>query len=208
MIKMPRLGAVTAIAVILGFCSSATVAQQPARPPAQAPAAAPAPQPGARLPPAVIAVVDLQVIMRETTAAKGIRDQIEKQRQTYQGEISKRENELRAAEQELGRQRTLLSADAFAERRRGFETQVGEFQKQVNARKRQLDQAFQDSMKQVETVTAEILAQIAGERGINLVLPKQGTFLSANELDITKDVQQRVERKIQRVTVKLPPLQN
>lgn len=176
----------------------------------QAPRPAPQAQQGggARLSPAVIAVVDMQVVMRETIAAKSIRDQIERQRQTYQTDITKRENELRAQEQELGRQRTLLSADAFAERRRGFETQVGDFQKQLNARKRQLEQAYADNMKQVETALARILEQLASERGLSVILPKQATLLSANALDITRDVQTRIDRDIPRVTVRLPPLQN
>ena len=72
-----------------------------------------------------VAVVDIQRVMRDSAAAKSIQGQIEKMRGSYQQEITKQENELRNAEQELNRQRTLVSPEAFNERRRQFDERDG-----------------------------------------------------------------------------------
>ena len=64
----------------------------------------------AELPASVVAVVDVQFILQEAAASKSIQKQLEAQRETYQNEISKQEDRLRAVEQELNRQRANLSA--------------------------------------------------------------------------------------------------
>lgn len=191
-------------------------AQQPAaRPPAagapQAPASTGLPPPlppGQQLPAAVVGIVDLQVILRESSAAKSVREQVDRQRNSYQPEIQKRETDLRNAQQQLEQQAPVLSPEALNQRRTTFQQQAVDAQRFVDSRLRQLEEAFNESMKQVEAATAQVLAEIAQARGINLVVPRQGVFLSANELDITAEVLQQVERKISRVQVQFPALRN
>ncbi len=224
-----RLIAVFAAAVMaLGSASAFAQQQQPQRPagqgtapapqrpaggvqaaPGQVPAQLPPPlPPGQQLPPAVVGIVDLQIILRESSAAKSVREQVDAKRSSYQGEIQKRETDLRTAQQTLEQQAPVLSPEALNTRRQQFQTQAVDAQRFVDARLRQLEEAFNESMKQVEAATAQVLAEIAQARGINLVLPRQGVFLSANELDITSEVLSQVERKISRVNVSFPPLRN
>ncbi|MBT7293901.1 MAG: hypothetical protein HN838_15365, partial [Rhodospirillaceae bacterium] len=63
--------------------------------------------------PAVIGIVEIQAIMREALAAKSIQGQIEARRTRYQGEISAEEGRLRELEQELAKQRSVLSPEAY-----------------------------------------------------------------------------------------------
>ena len=62
-----------------------------------------------------IGVIDINMIIRDAKAFNSIREQISKYKEVYQAEIQKEEEALRNANQELARQRTLLSAEAFAE---------------------------------------------------------------------------------------------
>jgi len=213
-----------AVALMALAPASAFAQQQqqprPAAPAARPPAAAGAPAapataalppplpPGQQLPAAVVGIVDLQIILRESSAAKSVREQVDRQRNTYQPEIQKRETELRNAQQQLEQQAPVLSPEALNTRRQAFQQQAVDAQRFVDSRLRQLEEAFNESMKQVEAATAQVLAEIAQARGINLVVPRQGVFLSANELDITSEVLQQVERKISRVQVQFPALRN
>jgi outer membrane protein len=179
-------------------------------PPAQRPAA-PAPAPAAPrgpVPTPIIGIVDMALIQEQASVMKSIRDQMQKEETSFRTDLTKRETELRAADQELQQQRTLLSADAFAERRRNFEAQAGESQRFMAARKRQLDTAFTDGMRQVDGALNEILRQIASERGLNLILPRGALMLLADtNLDITDDVKRRLDTRLKTVAIKLPPLQ-
>ncbi|MCC7045724.1 MAG: OmpH family outer membrane protein, partial [Alphaproteobacteria bacterium] len=116
----------TALSVAVILSTSLAMAQQQQRPaqpakpaqqpaaPAATPAAAPAApkQPAGPLPSPVIAVVDVDKIRENASAAKSVRDQLVKQQSAYQDEIAKTENELRNGEQDLNKQRTVLSPEA------------------------------------------------------------------------------------------------
>jgi len=169
--------------------------------------AAATPAPTGPVPAPTIAVVDMAQIQEQASVMKNIRDQMQKEETSLRTDLTKRESDLRAADQDLQQQRTLLSADAFNERRRNFEQQVSESQRFMAARKRQLDAAFADGMHQVDIAMNEVLKDIARERGLNLILPRQGAMLADKGLDITDDVKRRLDSRIKSVAIKLPPLQ-
>ncbi len=158
----------------------------------------------AELPASVVAVVDVQFILQEAAASKNIQKQLEAQRETYQNEISKQEDRLRAVEQELNRQRSVLSPDDFGQKRREFEQQVADVQRTVQARKRVLDQAFNESMTKVRDTVLQIVTEVAGEQKATLVLAKQQVVLAEKSLDLTSAVLERVNRKLPTVPVTVP----
>jgi Skp family chaperone for outer membrane proteins len=158
----------------------------------------------AELPASVVAVVDVQFILQEAAASKNIQKQLEVQRETYQNEISKQEDRLRAVEQELNRQRSVLSPDKFAQKRREFEQQVADVQRTVQARKRVLDQAFNESMTKVRDTVLQMVTEVAGEQKATLVLAKQQVVLAEKSLDLTSAVLERVNRKLPTVPVTVP----
>ena len=64
---------------------------------------------GQNFPETMIAVIDFQTLERDALAARNIRSQMETYRSQYAAIISKEEEQLRQLEQELKRQRTILS---------------------------------------------------------------------------------------------------
>ena len=103
------------------------------------PAASLAESPG-ELPPTVAAVIDYQQILRDSRAARAIRDQVESRRRMYQEQIAEEEQRLHEADKDLASQRAVLSPEDFAERRATFEGRVAEVQRMAQERRRQLDQ--------------------------------------------------------------------
>jgi len=194
-------------AAILPFQASAQ--QKPAAQPAPAaPAAVAAPaQPAAKGEPLkapVVAVVDVQRIMQESSASKGIQKAIESQRDSYQKEIQTLEDKLQNAENELRKQQTVLAPDAFAAKRRDFEKQVADVQRTVQERKRTLDTAFNDAMTNVQKTMLEIVQDIADERGVNVVIPRNLLVLFASNLDVTESVLERLNKQLPTVAVSIP----
>jgi len=149
------------------------------------------------------AVVDTQRIMRDSSATKSIGDQIAKLRTTYQQDITKQENELRAAEQELNKQRTIISPEAFAERRRAFEQRVGNLQRDVENRKRELDKSVQVAMGSVQKELNTIIGGLVEERKLTLVLPKSQTIYHSPQMEVTDEVMKRLNAKLP--SVRVPP---
>jgi len=197
------------LAVVAGLASSAFAADvkpapvQPAPPPAAAPAPAPAPA-GQPLPPPVIAVVDVQRILQESTAAKSVQTAIEAQRDAYQKEISALEDKLRGAEQDLVKQKTVLSPDAFNKRQTDFQKQVADLQRTVQTRKRALDQALDNAMVQVQKAMVDIVGEVAMEKGANMVLARHQFIIHATIYDQTDIVLKRLNERLPKVDVVVP----
>lgn len=175
----------------------------PARAADPVPAVAPA---GEKLATPVIAVVDVQKIMQESEAAKGVQTMIESRRDEYQKEIAGLEEKLRSAEQELRKQQTVLSPDALANKRKGFEKQVADVQRTVQARKRALDAGLNEAMGAVQKAMLDIIADVSREKGANVVLARHQFVIIDTKLDVTDTVMQRLNARLPKVIVNIPKL--
>ncbi len=157
-----------------------------------------------QLEPAVIVFIDQQLILRESEAAKSIRKQIDGYRVAYREDIVADEKRLRKEEQELKRQRPLLSPEAFTAKRRLFEDSVARVQRSVQDRTRLLDKAYTQSMNEVGKVMRVIVAELTQEMGFNIVLEKSQILFARRNLEITAHVLERLNKKLSHVEVPSP----
>lgn len=153
----------------------------------------------------VIIVVDLRKIERDANASKSIRKQIGTQRQRYQEQLAKMETELRNANQELQRQRAIVSAEAFAQKRRALEARANEMQRDVQKIQRGLQRARDDSLSKVRRKVLEIIAKLVTERGANIALNANIVIFTRNgqNLDVTDDVLARLNQQLPDVAVEV-----
>lgn len=179
-----RLGATAlALAWLLGALSVAAVAQD--RPP-------------------VIIVVDFQRIVRESAAATTVREQIDELRTAYQGEFARIEEQLRAAEAELTNQRPVLPDEEFLRRRREFERQVTEAQRQAQYRRAELDGALDNAMDRIRSALLDVIAAIAERRRANVVLNRSNVVMVDQELDFTNEALAELNAVLPHVDVVVP----
>jgi len=206
--KTPLRVALLSAVMAAGLVFAAGAAQAQSAPKAEAPKTeapkADAPAPGAELKAPVIAVIDVQKIMQESNASKGITKSFESLRDSYQKEISALEEKLRKNEDELRKQQTVLSPEALATKRRDFEKQVADVQKTVQTRKRALETSLNEAMAVVHKTMVEVVADISRERGANLVLARQQFVLVDTQLDVTDMVMERVNKKLPQVALNVP----
>jgi len=154
-----------------------------------------------QLPPTVAAVIDYQKILREAAAARSIREQIERRRKAYQEEISKEEQRLHEADKAFAKQRSVLTPEAFAEKRREFEQEVAEVQRLVQERRRALDEASAEALNEVKKALIEVVTSIADERGFNLVLPSSEVLFFSRRIDVTEEVLGKLDARLPDVRV-------
>lgn len=151
-----------------------------------------------------IAVLDVQKILRDSSAVKNIREQVAKYGSTFENELEKERNEIRTANKELTQQRTILSPDAFAEKRRIFEEKVVGVQRLVQQRQRELDTSRNKAMAKVNKAYTEIVAKLAAERNLGIILRKSQTVFTVNTLDVTQDVLSRLNKNLPTVKIDKP----
>ncbi len=146
-------------------------------------------------------VVDMNKVMQVTDAAKDVFSQLENKRKEYQTQISKEEDALRSAEQEIVKQKDGLSKDAFEAKRKQFEEKVLQGQKLVQDRKRILDQAFNSSMSDLRKEAAKIVAEAAQEKHYSAVFTQDAVMISTPDLDMTETVIERMNKNVKKIAV-------
>ena len=154
--------------------------------------------------PALIGILDTQKVLNESVAMRGLSKQMDARRSSFQEELRQREDALRSADQELARQRSILSPEAFAEKRSELEQQVASLQRQVQTRRKELDRVYGQAVKQVQGALVSIAQKIASERQLDLVLPKTAVVLVRNDMEITDEVVKRLNETLTEVTVPSP----
>ena len=153
---------------------------------------------------AVIAIIDMQKILRESVAVQTMQKELDQRRSLFQSELKTREEELRAADQELARQRAVLSADAYAKKRQNLERQVAGMRREIQERRKALDEDFGQGMNQVRLTLVGIVKKIAEERGADLVLAKATVVLVRPDLEITQEAFERLNAELPRIALPAP----
>ena len=154
-----------------------------------------------------LGVVDLQRIMRESVAAGKVRSEIEAKQNEYREQISARENELREQQSELERQRTILSAEAFAAREAEFSQKVEALQREVAERNRQFEESLAYGMQQVQVNALKIIARLADEMKLGLVLDKSQLLLVTKGLEFSEEALQALDTELPSVSTTPPETQ-
>lgn len=151
-----------------------------------------------------IAVVSIQEVQRKAAAVKDLRAQVETYRAAYQIEIQKEEEALRTTNQELGRQRAILSPEAFAEERRKFEKRLADMQRKVQQRKQDLTKVLNNATFEVQKVINGIIVDLIKKHNLTLVLRKDQTIFVVEPLNMTDAVLKLLDERLPMIKVAEP----
>ena len=132
--------------------------------------------------------VDRQKIMQDSLAGESVRKEFEAMEQAYREQISTREYELRTQQEELGRQRAILTPEAYSERENEFAALVEGLQRDVAEINKQLDAMLQYVMCQIDMQTIQIIREIAEAKGYTLVLDKRQLLMVNTDYEFSQEV--------------------
>lgn len=182
---------------------------QPAQP---APAATPAPpQPElpqfpAELPPngSQIVILDGRLVMTQSQAALGLRQQAERQNTTLRADVQKQEQEFKNAQAELQRDRAKLNQQQLDQKVRDLQKRMSDAQSNLQNRTRNLDRAFAEAENKIYQAMLQASIEVAQERAYVLVLDKAQVVVVQSQLEITGEILKRVNQRLPSVPLQLP----
>lgn len=149
-----------------------------------------------------MAIVDVQMLLTESTAAKNIQKQLQEKRDALQKEFAQYEEKLRTNEKALAGEKSKLDEAAFKAKRDEFEKSLLETQGLVQKKKRDLEQAVLDSTAVLREALLKIVAAIADEKKYDVVLTRQNVVLADKSLDITSQVLEKLNATLTEVPLK------
>jgi len=153
-----------------------------------------------------IGIIDIQAVLRESSAVQSLSAQIDSQRQVALNDIQQREAALRAADADLAQRRAGLSAEEYSQEREQLSVKGIELQRELQEQRRRLDQLFSHGMARVQEVLLQISQDIARENDLDLVLAKTTVIIARPEFDFTGEALTRLNAQL--ATIGMPSPQN
>ena len=156
--------------------------------------------------PAIIGILDIQRIKKESKAIVSIRNQITNERLKYEKNFRSKEDLLRKEEQEIAKQRTVLSEEAFKQKNSDFRLKVQNLQQRMQKASQLLQKAEAEAIRVFNNNLRPILIESSNAYSVNVVLFASQVAFAPRSLDLTSDVMKRLDTAIPTIEVKFQEL--
>ena len=159
-------------------------------------------QVSSELEPVSLAVVDFRGVLAKSDAARNIRSAVDEKREELRKYFLEVENSLRDEQKNLSKKRSIVTAEAFEQRARNLKEKAQSAQKLAQTSNQKLKKSFDHAMDKVQKELLRIVAEVAEETGVGVVLFRSAIVIAVKKLDISKEVLQRLNRKLPEVKVR------
>ena len=154
------------------------------------------------LEPVSLAVVDFRGVLSKSEAARNIRLVVDEKRQELRKYFLEVENSLRDEQKDLSKKRSIVTAEAFEKRARKLKEKAQSAQKLAQTSTQKLKKSFDQAMDKVQKELLRIVAEVAEESGVGVVLFRSAIVIAVKKLDISKEVLKRLNKKLPDVKVR------
>ena len=150
-----------------------------------------------------VGIIDINKVLTESKAAIDATKQIEKIQKKSEEE-AKNDDELLIKEREkLIEQQSVMAPEAFEVKVADFENKVQTYQIKRQDKLQKLDRMVQSTRAKILDEVKPIINKYATEIGITIILEKNAVIMSADDMDMTDEVINRLNENLPSVEVNL-----
>jgi len=150
-----------------------------------------------------IAIVDLNLILTDSKAAKNATKQFEAIQKSTEDEIVASDKEMLDERNRLIEQQSVIAPEAFELKAKDFEKKLQNYNTEKQAKLRKLEGVLQKARNEILENVKPILEELSQELGVTVILEKNSVLLSANNMDITNDIVKKLNKKLPKIKVSL-----
>ena len=132
-----------------------------------------------------LGVVDLNEITRKSLMSKDIARQIDSKRRAFRDEIKNEEEKLRSDNDELQKQRVLLSPEALQNKYRALQQRQTALQRKVQQRNQEFIRLRSFATREFEKERVKAVMDVTKKHKFTLVIRRREVVVRADFLDIT-----------------------
>ena len=132
-----------------------------------------------------LGVVDLNEITRKSLMSKDIARQIDSKRRAFRDEIKNEEEKLRSDNDELQKQRVLLSPEALQNKFRALQQRQTALQRKVQQRNQEFIRLRSFATREFEKERVKAVMDVTKKHKFTLVIRRREVVVRADFLDIT-----------------------
>jgi outer membrane protein len=143
----------------------------------------------------LIALVDLDAVLRNADANNRIRELLDGQRAKFQEEFRAIEVDLQQSERDLLSRRDLMAKDEYDKLVTAFQARVAKLQKDIQYKRQSIDNAYQKALSRIRSLAIEEVTKIASEKKIDLILKRDSSVIFLPHLNISDEVLNRLNER-------------
>ncbi|SVB43171.1 uncharacterized protein METZ01_LOCUS196025 [marine metagenome] len=148
-----------------------------------------------------LGVVDLNEITRKSLMSKDIARQIDSKRRAFRDEIKNEEEKLRSDNDELQKQRVLLSPQALGDKFRALQQRQTALQRKVQQRNQEFIRLRSFATREFEKERAKAVLDVTKKHQFTLVIRRREVVVRADFLDITGLVLETLNKRISKFNI-------
>jgi len=143
-----------------------------------------------------IVYLDLDNIVSKTKAGKLIISNLEKSKKNALSKFEKKEKKLKKIENDINKQKNILSEDELKKKLIEFRKQISVFQserqKVINDFNKKKIEEFNNFFKKI----TPIIQSYVSDKNIDMVLDRKNVFVASKKKDITSEIIKLIDSKI------------
>ena len=143
-----------------------------------------------------IVYLDLDNIVSKTKAGKLIISNLEKSKKNALSKFEKKEKKLKKIENDINKQKNILSEDELKKKLIEFRKQISVFQserqKVINDFNKKKIEEFNNFFKKI----TPIIQSYVSDKNIDMVLDRKNVFVASKKKDITDEIIKLIDSKI------------
>ena len=143
-----------------------------------------------------IAYLDLDNIVSNTKAGKSIINNLEKSKNSALAKFEKKEKELKKIENNINKQKNILSEEELKKKLVEFRKEINIFQTErqniINQFNKKKVEEFNNFFKKI----TPIIQSYVSEKNIDIVLDRKNIFVASKKKDITQEIIKLIDSKI------------
>ena len=147
------------------------------------------------------AVIDMKLVLSKSSAFSTLQKEIQKLEKNYKEEIQNEEEELKKEQEKLVAQKSVLSNEEFQEKEDAFKQKVNKIQGKVEKIRRELESTMAKGMQVIQKEAVKHMKEIAKKEGYLLVFDANTTVISADRINISNIVVDRLNKSLPKITV-------
>ena len=150
-----------------------------------------------------IAVIDMQKILNESVAYQGVVEQFENIRRKHRNKMTKLEDEIRDSENNLFKQKNIISKESYAEKVQELSKRINEIKAQKNNDVKRFEVSFEKATNKIQKALIDVLSSIASNKNLDLVMAKSQVLLVGNNIDLTDIAVKELNKVLPKVKLDL-----
>ena len=152
-----------------------------------------------------VAVVNLKII-ENSLAHKDFRDKYQAKEKEYRDEILKLSESLKKKKEEIDTLKGKIKPEALEKKNADLRKEEKDAQKFAMEKQYIMEQAKTIFFREIEQETRNVVQEISKEKGYSVVVPKSQTLFSADTIDISDTVLEKLDKNFPKVDIDIEAL--